>query len=213
MDLSGLLLVLEMVGVFALALDGALTAMRWAHLDLFGVVTLGVLTALGGGVLRDVLLGALPPGALRTPLYLAVATTGALVAFWAHPLMSRMTRPLLVFDTAGLSLFCITGAQIALDAGLDAGQAVLLGGITAVGGGTLRDALVLRIPSILTGGLYAVPALVGAAIAVTGARLGDDTLVSPLLGAAACATLRVGGVVFGWSAPRATLARPEELDT
>jgi uncharacterized membrane protein YeiH len=143
-DLSVVLRVLELVGVFAFALDGALTAMRSAHLDLFGVVTLGIVTAIGGGLLRDVLIGELPPASLRTWYYLTVATAGALAAFWGHALLSRLSRPILLFDTAGLSLFCITGAQSALDAGLGAGQAVLLGGLTAVGGGTLRDVLVRR---------------------------------------------------------------------
>jgi uncharacterized membrane protein YeiH len=211
-DLSVVLRVLELVGVFAFALDGALTAMRSAHLDLFGVVTLGIVTAIGGGLLRDVLIGELPPASLRTWYYLTVATAGALAAFWGHALLSRLSRPILLFDTAGLSLFCITGAQSALDAGLGAGQAVLLGGLTAVGGGTLRDVLVRRVPSILTGGLYAVPALAGAAIAVVGGELGGDTLAWSLLGAACCAALRVGGILRGWHAPRATLSSPDALD-
>ena len=207
-----LLLVLELLGVFTFALDGALTAMRRATLDVFGVVTLGIVTAIGGGLLRDVLLGALPPASLRTWYYLATATAGGLVAFAAHALLTRMARPLLLFDTAGLSLFCVTGAQVALDAGVDPGQAVLLGGLTAVGGGTLRDVLVRRVPTILTGGLYAVPALLGAAVAVLGPGLGGRELPWALAGAGVCAALRVGGVLRGWQAPRATLRTPDELE-
>ncbi|NIZ92327.1 trimeric intracellular cation channel family protein [Kineococcus rubinsiae] len=212
MDLLDVLLALELVGVFAFALDGALTAMRSAHLDLFGVVTLGIVTAIGGGLLRDVLLGELPPASLRTWYYLTTATAGALAAFWGHRLLSRLSRPILIFDTAGLSLFCITGAQTALESGLGGGQAILLGGLTAVGGGTLRDVLVRRVPSILTGGLYAVPALVGASVAVLGDEFGADTLAWSLLGAAACAALRIGGILRGWHAPRAALSSPDALD-
>ncbi len=202
-----MLLTLELLGVFAFALNGALTAMRDATLDLFGVLALGCVTALGGGVIRDVLLGE-PVASLQVWWYLATATVGALAGFSGHRVFARMGRPLLVFDTAGLSLFCITGAQVALDAGLPAGQAILLGMITAVGGGTLRDAIVLKIPSILTGGLYAVPALVGAAIAVLGSEVGDVGLLPALLGAGACAALRAGGVLRGWHAPQARLDPP-----
>jgi uncharacterized membrane protein YeiH len=209
---QGFLLLLELVGVFAFALDGALVAMRATHLDLFGVVALGVVTAVGGGILRDVLLGELPPATFRTWYYLATATGGALVAFWGHRLLARMSRPILVFDTIGLSLFSVTGAQLALDAGVGAGQAILLGGLTGVGGGTLRDVLVRRVPSVLTGGLYAVPALVGAVVAVLGTVLGFSPGASAFVGGVLCAALRTGGVLGGWHAPRATLTTPEDLD-
>ncbi|WP_432561798.1 trimeric intracellular cation channel family protein [Kineococcus sp. SYSU DK003] len=212
MTAQGFLLLLELVGVFAFALDGALTAMRATHLDLFGVVTLGIVTAVGGGILRDVLLGELPPATFRTWYYLATATAGALAAFWGHRLLARMSRPILVFDTVGLSLFSVTGAQLAVDAGLGAGQAILLGGLTGVGGGTLRDVLVRRVPGILTGGLYALPALCGAAVAVLGPLLGLSSGVSAFAGGAVCALLRTGGVLRGWRAPRATLTAPEQLD-
>ncbi len=207
-----LLLVLDLVGVLAFALDGALTAMRRTTLDLFGVVTLGVVTAVGGGMLRDVLLGELPPAALRTWYYLATATVGGLIAFWGHAVLTRLSRPLLLFDTMGLSLFAVTGARIALEAGVGPGQAVLLGGLTAVGGGTLRDVLVRTVPTILAGKLYAIPALVGAAVAVLGPQLGGRQLVWALAGAGACAALRAGSVLRGWQAPHATLRAPDELE-
>lgn len=212
MTAQGFLLLLELVGVFAFALDGALVAMRSTHLDLFGVVALGIVTAVGGGILRDVLLGELPPATFRTWYYLATATAGALVAFWGHRLLARMARPIVVFDTIGLSLFAVTGAQLAVDAGIDPGQAILLGGLTGVGGGTLRDVLVRKVPSILTGGLYAVPALLGAVVAVVGPMLGISAGVAAFAGGLVCAGLRTGGLLRGWRAPRASLSSPEELD-
>ncbi|GAB3452147.1 trimeric intracellular cation channel family protein [Kineococcus endophyticus] len=212
MTAQGFLLLLELVGVFAFALDGALTAMRSTHLDLFGVVALGIVTAVGGGIMRDVLLGELPPATFRVWYYLAIATGGALVAFWGHRLLSRMSRPIFVFDTVGLSLFAVTGAQLAVDAGAGAGQAILLGGLTAVGGGTLRDVLVRKVPSILTGGLYAVPALLGAVVAVVGPLLGVAPGVAAFAGGVLCAAVRTGGALRGWKAPRATLTTPEDLD-
>ncbi|PPK97702.1 putative membrane protein YeiH [Kineococcus xinjiangensis] len=209
-----LLLVLELAGIFAFALDGALTAMRAAHLDLLGVIALGMVTALGGGTLRDVLLGNLPPANLQDWRLLFTATCGALVAFYGHRLLSRLSRPILLFDTAGLSLFCVTGAGVALASGAGPGQAVLLGAITAVGGGTLRDVLVRRVPTVLTatGGLYAVPALLGAAIAVAGTELDLPGLPVALAGAGVCAAVRLLGVRYDWHAPRARLRAPDALD-
>ena len=212
MSRETLLLVLELTGIFFFALDGALTAMRAAHLDLFGVITLGVVTALGGGAMRDVLVGNLPPASLSDWRYLFTATCGGLVAFWGHRLLSRLSRPILLFDTAGLSLFCITGAGVALEAGAGAGQAVLLGGVTAVGGGTLRDVLVRRVPGVLTGGLYAIPALLGASVAVLGHELGHPGLPVALAGAGLCAAVRLLAVRYDWHAPRARLRTPDQLD-
>ncbi|WP_432510631.1 trimeric intracellular cation channel family protein [Kineococcus sp. SYSU DK001] len=212
MTAQGFLLLLELLGVFAFALDGALTAMRATHLDLFGVVTLGIVTAVGGGIARDVLLGQLPPASLQTWYYLATATAGALAAFWGHRLLSRMSRPIFVFDTVGLSLFAVSGAQLAVDAGAGPGQAILLGGLTAVGGGTLRDVLVRKVPGILTGGLYAIPAMLGAAVAVVGPLLGVGAGVAAFAGGVVCAAVRTGGTLRGWRAPRATLSSPDELD-
>ncbi|GAB7192312.1 trimeric intracellular cation channel family protein [Kineococcus sp. NUM-3379] len=211
MTTGQLLLVLDLAGVFAFALDGALTAMRAAHLDLLGVVALGMVTALGGGVLRDVLLGELPPGSFEDWRYLFTATCGALAAFYGHRLWTRLHRPILLSDTAGLSLFCVTGAGVALEAGAGPGVAVLLGAVTGVGGGTFRDVLVGRVPAVLTGGLYAIPALLGAGIVVAGAQLGHPGGVVALAGALACAALRLAGVRYGWHAPRAGL-EPGSLD-
>ena len=152
-----LLLVLDLAGT----LDGALTALRVARLDIVGVVTLGMGTALGGGVIRDLPIGAVPPATFSDWRYLAVANAGGVVAFIVGRLLERLTLPINLLGATGLSLFAVTGASKALDFGLGAGQAVILGEVTGVGGGTVRDVLVRRIPAVLHSGLYAVPALVG----------------------------------------------------
>src|SRR5688572_1969709 len=158
------LLVLDLAGTFAFALNGALTAVRAARLDIVGVVTLGMITALGGGIIRDVLLGDLPPATFRDWRYLAVAATGGLVAFLLGRRLDRLAMVITVLDAAGLALFSVTGASKALDFGLGPAQAVILGAVTGVGGGTLRDVLLGRIPSVLHRELYAIPALLGAGI-------------------------------------------------
>src|SRR3954454_14431100 len=157
-----LLLALDLTGTFAFALNGSLTALRLARLDIVGIVTLGMITALGGGILRDVLIGSLPPATFSDWRYLAVAAGGGLIAFVFGRRLERLNTPITVLDAAGLSLFAVTGAGKALDLGLGPAQAVILGAITGVGGGTLRDVLIRQVPSVLSSGLYAVPALIGA---------------------------------------------------
>ena len=197
-----LLLVLDLVGTFVFALDGALTALRVARLDIVGVITLGIVTALGGGIIRDLLIGAVPPATFSDWRYLAVATVGGLVAFALASRLERLTLPISLLDAAGLSLFAVTGASKALDYGLGAGQAVILGALTAVGGGTLRDVLIRRVPAVLHSGLYAIPALIGAAITVAATRAGVYGLVAAIVAAAVCFLVRLLGIVFNLNAPR-----------
>ena len=183
-----LLLVLDLIGTFVFALDGALTALRVARLDIVGVITLGIVTALGGGIIRDLLIGAVPPATFSDWRYLAVATVGGLVAFALASRLERLTLPISLLDAAGLSLFAVTGASKALDYGLGAGQAVILGALTAVGGGTLRDVLIRRVPAVLHSGLYAIPALIGAAITVAATRAGLYGVVAAVVAAAAASS-------------------------
>src|ERR687898_2410790 len=188
------LLVLDLAGTFAFALNGALTAVRAAHLDVVGVVTLGMITAVGGGIIRDVLLGALPPATFVDWRYLAVAAAGGLIAFLFSRRLSRFSSSIDVLDAAGLSLFAVTGAGKALEWGAGPMQAIILGTVTGVGGGTVRDVLIRQVPSVLSSGLYAIPALVGAALVVVATSSGvNQVLGAPVaLGAAgACFVIRM----------------------
>lgn len=196
-----LLLVLDLVGTFAFALNGALTALRTARLDIVGVVTLGMITALGGGTIRDVLLDSLPPATFVDWRYLAVAAGGGLVAFVAGRHLERLNTPITVLDAAGLSLFAVTGASKAIVLGFGPAQAVLVGGITAVGGGTLRDVMIRRIPFVLTSELYAIPAFIGATVLVALGRVGVGVTAAAVTGAALCFVIRMLGVRFGLNAP------------
>jgi Glycine transporter len=135
---ASMLLVLDLAGTFAFALNGALTAVRAAHLDIVGVITLGMITAVGGGIIRDVLLGALPPATFVDWRYLAVAAGGGLIAFMFSRWLTRFSSTIDVLDAAGLSLFAVTGAGKALELGVGPAQAIILGAVTGVGGGTVR---------------------------------------------------------------------------
>ena len=189
------LLVLDLVGTFAFALNGALTAIRVVDVDLVGVLTLGVITAVGGGIVRDVLLGALPPATFVDWRYLAVAAAGALVAFGFSVQLRRLRISIQLLDAAGLSLFAVTGTGKALELGVGPAQAILLGALTGVGGGTIRDVLIRRVPDVLRTGLYAIPALVAAALVVVLSQVG----VSQVLGAPAALAALASASRSAWS--------------
>lgn len=206
-----LLLALDLAGTFAFALNGAITGLEAARLDIVGMMTLGMVTALGGGILRDILINSLPPATFSSWPYLAVAAGGALIAFFhSRQLRRRFTLPIDLFDAAGLSLFCVTGATKSMEFGLGPAQAVILGAITAVGGGTIRDVLVRRVPTVLTSGLYAIPALAGAAIAVTATQTGVYGVPAALGAAAACFLIRLAGIRYNLNAPTAPEAKKDK---
>ena len=199
---STTLVILDLLGTFAFALNGGLTAVRVARVDIVGVLTLGMITALGGGIIRDILLGDVPPATFQDWRYLAVAASGAFIAFAFSWMLKRMSMPIEILDAVGLSVFAVSGAVKALEFGLGPAQAVILGTITAVGGGTMRDALVLRIPSVLSEGLYAIPALVGSLIIVLATVLGLQGLVAAIVAAMACWLIRIIGVYYKLNAPQ-----------
>jgi uncharacterized membrane protein YeiH len=195
------LTVLDLVGIFVFALSGGLVAVR-KDLDLFGVLVLAGITGLGGGFLRDVLIGAVPPAALADWRYLLVPVAAGLLTFRFHPALGRMERLVNVFDAAGLALFCVVGALKAVEYGLGPLPSALMGMVTAIGGGMLRDVLAGRVPIVLRGELYATPALVGAGIAVAGVAAGLHEVPVAVAGAAVCLVGRLLAMRRGWTAPR-----------
>ena len=159
-------LALDLVGVFAFALSGGLVAVK-KRLDLFGVLVLAGAAALGGGVLRDLLIGALPPVGISDWRLLTSALVAGLVTFLYHPGVERISRFVRVLDAAGLAVFAIGGSLKALGAGMDPLTSVIVGVITAVGGGIVRDVLAGQVPEVLRREMYALPALLGSVLIVT----------------------------------------------
>lgn len=195
---------LDLAGVFAFAVSGGLLAVR-KHYDVVGLVVLALVTSLGGGTLRDVLLGDLPPLALSSTDYLVVPVLAAGLVFVAHDVIERRLRTsVLVFDAAGLGLFCVTGALRALDLGAPAVAAVLLGAITATGGGVIRDTLAGEHPMIFRADsvLYSVPATFGALAIVLVSRTSLPLSVASVVVAIVVFVWRVTAVRRGWRAPR-----------
>ncbi|MBC3844062.1 trimeric intracellular cation channel family protein [Streptacidiphilus sp. 4-A2] len=156
---------LDLIGIFVFALSGGLLAVR-KNLDIFGIAVLAEATALGGGVIRDLIIGAVPPAAFENRGYFLTPLVAALVVFFLHPEVTRINNAVQTLDALGLGLFCVTGTAKAHDYGLSAVASVALGLITAAGGGVARDVLVSEVPSLLRWdrSLYAVPALVGGTI-------------------------------------------------
>jgi len=195
------LVVADLLGIFVFAISGALVAVR-REMDVFGVLVLAGTTGLGGGFLRDVLIGATPPAALVDWRYLLVPVAAGLLTFWFHPALGRRERTVMVFDAFGLGLFCVTGALKALAFGLGPLPAALMGMVAAIGGGMARDVLAQRVPVVFLGVLYATPALAGAGLAVVGSRLGLPTLLVALAGAGLCTAWRLLAMWRRWQAPK-----------
>jgi uncharacterized membrane protein YeiH len=197
-----LLLALDLIGTFSFGLNGALTAVRAARLDVVGVVTLGMITALGGGVIRDLCIGSIPPATFRDWRYFALAFGGGVIAFAVSKWLERLEASITVLDAIGLSVFAVIGTMKAVEFGLGIGPAVGLGVVTAVGGGTIRDVMIGRIPTVLRNELYAIPALVAAGLTVAASKAGLAGLPAALGAAGVCFIIRMLGVRFGINAPR-----------
>jgi uncharacterized membrane protein YeiH len=193
---------LEFVGTFVFALSGAAAAVK-RDLDLFGVLVLSFVAASTGGIVRDVLIGAIPPAMMVDWRYLAISMLAGFVTFYWFPVIDRLRSPVQLFDAAGLALFAVTGAQKALTYGLDPPLAALLGMLTGIGGGMARDVLLREIPTVLRAELYAVAALAGASVVVIGYWLDVSVAATTLTGALLCFGLRVASLYRGWHLPRA----------
>jgi uncharacterized membrane protein YeiH len=196
-----LLLVLNLVGTFVFGVSGGMAGVR-KQLDLFGAIVLAVVVGVAGGTIRDLLIGT-PPATFRDWRYLAVAGGAGLLTSLGHPAINRLQRPIDALDAAGLGLFCVSGAATALAHRLGVAESVVLGAITGIGGGMVRDVLVREIPTVLRGGLYAIPALIGAGIVVGAYNAGDHTLAFPIVGVVVCFLLRMAGLRYGLGLPRA----------
>lgn len=209
--MAGFLVVLDLAGTFVFAISGAMSGVR-NRLDVFGVLVLAFAAGNAGGMTRDVLLGVTPPPAIGDWRYIGVSLAAALVTFARPSIIDRLRSPVLVLDAAGLGLFAVSGTLKALVAGLNPLGAMLLGVLTGVGGGMLRDLLVSEVPAVLRGEVYASAALAGAAVVVLGRLLHLATPVGTISGAALCFVLRFLAIRRGWRLPIAHRPRRRSTD-
>ena len=201
-----LLVAFDLAGTFVFALSGATAGVKH-RLDLFGVLVLSFAAASSGGIGRDLMIGAIPPAVIVDWRYVAMSMLAGLVTFYRYRLINRMSNPVLMFDAAGLALFAVSGAGKALTFHAGPVAATLLGTLTAIGGGMVRDILVMEIPIVLRAEVYAVAALIGAAVVVLGSVLHLSSSGASIAGAVLCFGLRFIAMRRGWQLPT---ARPPE---
>jgi uncharacterized membrane protein YeiH len=199
------LLIVDLIGTFVFAVEGGMTAIR-ADLDLLGLLVLSFATALGGGVIRDVLIGAVPPNSIRDWRYGATALTGGAAVFFFYQYVQRIPVGLMTtLDAAGLALFAMAGAGKALEFEMHPLLAVVMGAITAVGGGTVRDVLLAKVPGVLNSDVYASAALAGAIVMVLALRVRLARGLAMSAGGVVCFTLRMVAVTLHWNLPRVSM--------
>lgn len=200
--IPSLVLILDLGGTFAFALSGAMAGIR-RHLDLFGILVLSFAASSFGGIARDLLIGAVPPAALKDWRYLAVSVAAGTLCFFWSALIEKLRNPVRLMDAMGLSLFAVAGTEKALAFGLSPVMAALLGTLTGIGGGVARDVLLAEIPAVLRSDLYAMAALAGATVVVGGSILSLPIIVSTLSGGMICFGLRLTAIRRGWRLPMA----------
>jgi uncharacterized membrane protein YeiH len=197
--------VLDLGGTFVFAISGAVAAVN-RRLDIFGILVLSFVAGNVGGITRDVLIGAVPPAALSDGRYLLVSVLAGLITFFLYAGVDRLRSPVLLFDAVGLAFFAVAGAQKAIEFGLSPVMSALLGMLTGIGGGMMRDVLLTEIPQVLRSDLYAVAALAGASVVVAGDILGLPYGASALVGGVFCFGLRFMAIRHGWHLPTAHLS-------
>ena len=203
--LSAFARVLDLGGTFVFAISGAVAAVN-RRLDLFGILVLSFVAGNFGGITRDVLIGATPPAALSDDWYLVVSLVAGLITYFSYAGVDRLRSPMLWFDAVGLAFFAVVGAEKALNFGLNPVMSALLGMLTGVGGGMMRDVLVNEVPQVLRSDLYAVAALAGASIVVGGHLAGVSYRISALVGGVLCFGLRFMAIRHAWHLPTAALS-------
>ncbi|MGN6584506.1 MAG: trimeric intracellular cation channel family protein [Rhizobiaceae bacterium] len=204
--------ILDLGGTFVFAISGALAAVN-RRLDIFGILVLSFVAGNVGGITRDVLIGAIPPAALSDSRYLLVSVLAGLITFFSYAGVDKLRTPVLLFDAIGLAFFAVAGAQKAIEFGLSPIMSALLGMLTGIGGGMMRDVLLTEIPQVLRSDLYAVAALAGASIVVIGHVFGISYGVSALVGALLCIGLRYMAIRHGWHLPIAHLSARGRVET
>lgn len=197
-----LLYLLDLVGTAAFAASGAWAGVR-RDMDLFGVLVLGMVTAIGGGSLRDILLGDLPPFCLKNEVYLWLPILVALLVFGAHRFLPRLEAPLLYFDAIGLGTFVVIGTGKALALQTGPLGAILMGVITGTAGGVARDMLSNQVPLILRQEIYASACILGGSLLVVLHKLEISANLSLVLAATSVILLRLLAIHYNWTLPKA----------
>ena len=200
---AALVRTLDLIGTFVFAISGAASGVK-GRLDVFGLIVLAFVAGTAGGMTRDVLIGAVPPAAISNWRYAGASVIAGVATFLWYPGLARVQRTVLLFDAAGLALFAVAGTQKALAYHVNPVAAALLGMLTGVGGGMMRDLLINEIPVVLRGDFYALAALAGAAVVVLGHLVQWPPVPTAIAGASVCFIMRLAAIRRGWSLPLAS---------
>lgn len=192
---------LDLIGTAAFAASGAWVGVR-KHMDMFGVLVLGIVTAVGGGTLRDLLLGDIPPFSLKDEMYIYIAIAVSLVVFANRNRFKAFEKPLLYFDAIGLGTFVVIGTTKAIEFQLGALGAVLMGVMTGTAGGMMRDLLANQIPLILRREIYASACIVGGILLVILETFAVHQSVAALIAAGTVIAVRLLAIHYDWSLPK-----------
>lgn len=209
-----IILITELIGTVAFALSGGLTAIE-RRLDFFGIIVLSIITAMGGGVIRDLILGITPPAMFRNYIYVATALICAIVLLvfaslfskWLNTSrMQKLMHGINLFDAVGLGIFTVIGINTAMDVGFGSNGflVVFVGVITGIGGGMLRDVLVGRTPQVLRKDVYAIAAIIGGICYYEMLKYNVSAAVAMLIGAVIIITIRLFGLYYQWNLPTIT---------
>lgn len=194
----------DLAATLLFAIEGALLGAA-VGLSIFGVFVVSFISSLGGGIVRDLLIHATPPAALHAMAYPVTAFLGGLLVVGGYDILHEIPGSIRIpLDAAALGLFCAAGAAKTLDHAMKPLTAVLMGTISATGGGVIRDILIHQVPVALRVDIYAIAAALGATVVVAGVKLGLPRPATLLLGITACFGLRVVSVVLGWELPQLT---------
>lgn len=188
-------------GIIAFAVSGGLVGVR-KNLDVLGVIVVGTATGIGGGIIRDLIIGVHPPVSFTHWPYWGTAIAGSVFVFFFHPKLTKIRRAEIISDAIGLGIFAAYGAAVAVTTGLDPVTCVFVGTVTAIGGGIVRDVLVNEVPGVLTRELYAVSAIVGATTAMTITWFTDQLVIASIVGSLLATSLRIVSYMLGWHLPK-----------
>jgi uncharacterized membrane protein YeiH len=200
-SLWNLIQFLDLFGTMAFAVTGALKAIEH-KLDIFGVIVLSAITGLAGGIIRDVLLGKIPPSGISELSYVSIAIVTAIVVFFLYPRIKRQIGLFLIFDAVGLGVFTIIGATIAFNMyGFNVLLMIFGGIITAIGGGIIRDTLVNETPLVFRKELYASISFIGVILYILLIHQGMNLEVSSIICILFVTALRIMALRFKWNLP------------
>ncbi|MGL4686076.1 MAG: trimeric intracellular cation channel family protein [Commensalibacter sp.] len=191
---------IDLIGTFAFAISGALAAIN-RNLDIFGIFVVAFITACGGGVLRDICLGSFPPAGMINLQYFIVVALAVFLSAFFQKLLLRLTQPTLFFDAIGLGFFASFGVHKAYLFTENTEFSILMGVLTAVGGGILRDVLITSIPTVLTKEIYASAALIGAILQILGEKGLLNGATASWSAIIVCSSIRLLSLKFKWNLP------------